>query len=63
MDILNKDKCPECGELVDKGQRFCPNCGASMSGNKICSHCGAELAPNQRFCGKCGTPVEKHLVD
>ena len=44
-------------DRLNSSQMKCPNCGATMSGNKICSRCGAELSPNQKFCGKCGTPA------
>ena len=44
-------------DRLNSSQMKCPNCGATMSGNKICSRCGAELSPNQKFCGKCSTPA------
>lgn len=48
-------KCPNCGEAVQPGARFCGNCGSKLEAQKsVCTQCGAEMAPNARFCSNCG---------
>ena len=47
--------CPECGNAVPAGAKFCSNCGAKMPEKKFCSNCGAQLAPTAKFCPECGT--------
>ena len=49
-------KCPACGEPMEASMRFCPQCGASMSG-KVCE-CGEKVAPGMKFCPGCGKRIE-----
>ncbi|MFP3882227.1 MAG: AAA family ATPase [Actinomycetota bacterium] len=45
--------CANCGSAAEEGQRFCGNCGDSLT--KTCPNCSAENPPGHRFCGSCGT--------
>ncbi len=47
--------CANCGTAAQEGQRFCGNCGNSLT--KDCSNCRAENPPEHRFCGSCGTAL------
>ena len=47
--------CPNCSAPNDAGQRFCRNCGASLS--RSCPTCGSANPLDARFCGACGTPL------
>ncbi len=61
-------KCPSCGAIINKGQKFCTSCGFKLPENlepvaeespeiKICPKCGAELKPGTKFCTECGAKV------
>ena len=62
-------ECPNCGNKVAKGKKFCSKCGtpiASLQGqadnNKkvaevFCTNCGSKVAEEVKFCGQCGNPV------
>lgn len=47
--------CANCGTAAQEGQRFCGNCGNSLT--KDCSNCRAENPPEHHFCGSCGTAL------
>ncbi|MBC7249184.1 MAG: SPFH domain-containing protein [Anaerolineae bacterium] len=51
--------CPQCGNQVPAGSKFCNNCGAKLeaAGKLFCSQCGAELPPGSKFCSNCGAKV------
>lgn len=55
-------RCPECGEELSFGSKFCVNCGSKVKVSDIifCSECGNENKEGTRFCGECGT---KLLID
>jgi len=48
-------RCPACGCENPDGNRFCEDCGRSLTA--VCSACGAQLGAGKRFCGACGAPV------
>lgn len=54
-------KCPKCHNVVNKSDKFCPDCGAplekSASSFIPCKNCNHENPHNVKFCEKCGTPV------
>lgn len=54
----NQVKCPKCGSMADKSDKFCPECGNKMAsaepGKKFCSECGAQMSANGKFCSECG---------
>ena len=50
------DTCPKCGASVEKGSKFCPECGQKMNASKTCAKCGAILNANAKFCQECGEP-------
>ena len=41
-----------CGELNEKGDKFCSACGKALL--STCPHCGKEVDVDDRFCGQCG---------
>jgi len=45
--------CPNCKATVAAGAKFCPECGAALTGG-TCAKCGAELPLNAKFCPECG---------
>lgn len=50
--------CPQCGEPLKPGHRFCGSCGATVApAGAVCRKCGAALKPGERFCGSCGVAV------
>lgn len=63
--------CPDCGQPLRPGARFCGNCGATLSaspaprwesappapGGLACPHCGKPVRAEARFCNNCGKPL------
>lgn len=45
--------CGQCGEPVDDGHVFCPNCGEKASRRLFCE-CGDEIRSDWAFCPSCG---------
>ncbi len=57
-------KCPKCGADVEKGKKFCEECGASMQAEATletikCPKCGADIKKGKKFCGDCGAKIKK----
>ena len=50
-------KCPECGNIVQAGSKFCNSCGCKLPTAVFCSNCGKQLEPNSKFCNECGTKI------
>ena len=48
--------CSNCGATNDAGQKFCGECGTSLS--RACPACGAPAPRGRRFCGECGASLE-----
>lgn len=60
-------ECPQCGNKVAKGKRFCAKCGTAMNeeteitsnqNTLQCTACGVKLTKESNFCPNCGTKVE-----
>ena len=56
-----KNVCPECGQEIEEGMKFCRNCGSKINQEqgeakktKFCSNCGFEMDINTKFCPECG---------
>lgn len=51
--------CENCNMIINKGSKFCPNCGKEVSASrpKFCSECGASLNNSTKFCPNCGAKV------
>jgi hypothetical protein len=47
--------CPKCGSPNALGQRFCWNCGTTLTSS--CPNCSAPMDPGSRFCGNCGAQL------
>lgn len=74
-DLEEKYPCPNCGETVEKGQKFCDKCGASVEAvttsaqsaeeeaKKSCANCGAAAEEGQKFCEKCGAKLEEAVEE
>jgi hypothetical protein len=54
--------CPNCGEELPEGARFCGACGQTMApaatSEVRCPLCRAELPAGAKFCGACGQPLD-----
>ena len=46
--------CPECGASVSPTAKFCPECGKKLSSGNVCPACGAAVAAGSKFCPECG---------
>ncbi len=51
------EKCPDCGNIVDRTDTFCNMCGEKLSFRINCPGCGVEVSDEQKFCAKCGTEL------
>ena len=63
--------CRSCGAIGAPGEKFCGNCGATLSGEapvvpeipvpppspRTCPACGAAMSPEMKFCGECGASI------
>lgn len=47
-----EELCARCGTPMDRGRKFCGNCGHTQPG--ICHKCGASGLSGQKFCPDCG---------
>ncbi|WP_458206126.1 double zinc ribbon domain-containing protein [Haladaptatus sp. NG-SE-30] len=45
--------CGQCGESLDSGHVYCPNCGEKATHRVFCD-CGDELRSDWAFCPGCG---------
>ncbi|WP_266075599.1 double zinc ribbon domain-containing protein [Haladaptatus caseinilyticus] len=45
--------CGQCGESLDSGHVYCPNCGEKAAHRVFCD-CGDELRSDWAFCPGCG---------
>jgi protein phosphatase len=52
--------CPECGSINPDQNKFCRQCGASLT-HKVCGECGAEVAFDRQECDRCGADVRTLL--
>lgn len=50
--------CPNCGEEIPKGMKFCGACGTRMDAMKTCPKCKKKNAFNMQFCGYCGAKLK-----
>jgi protein phosphatase len=46
--------CPQCNFENPNSNRFCQNCGESLT-HRICPECSAEVALDAQYCDNCGT--------
>ncbi|MDF2556758.1 MAG: hypothetical protein K0R71_586 [Bacillales bacterium] len=46
--------CSNCGCSLEKGMKFCPECGDTYI---PCIHCGADIKAGQSKCAECGKDV------
>lgn len=48
--------CPECGSVNPAQNKFCRQCGATLT-HKLCGDCGAEVAFDRQECDRCGADM------
>ena len=53
---VNTQRCPNCGNPISIGVKFCGNCGAKLG--KTCPKCGA-WQTDGKFCNNCGAPLSR----
>lgn len=46
--------CPECGASVSATAKFCPECGKKLASGNVCPACGATVSAGSKFCPECG---------
>lgn len=58
------EKCPCCGNEVERADAQCPHCGTMPVRDKdpageanVCAACGGKLEAGQKFCPGCGAQV------
>ena len=58
----DKKSCQNCGAVIPKDKRFCPDCGFDTNKAKkengvsaiVCSNCGFKSNSKSKFCPECG---------
>lgn len=57
-------KCGKCGAEVEKGLKFCSECGGELDGGEkiSCPECGASVKKSAKFCTECGAPMSFNCV-
>lgn len=58
MSRVRKNKCPRCGNPVEKDWKFCPECEISLS-EGVCPACGKPVEPEWKLCPFCGRKLER----
>ena len=51
-------KCFKCGNIINDGIQYCPECGCRIEQN--CKNCGAILSDKDKFCPTCG---QKRIIE
>lgn len=49
--------CASCGQPMNAGAKFCPNCGKPAAQTKFCQNCGAQVSAGAKFCPNCGKQI------
>ncbi len=68
-EFVETEYCPNCGSLLQKGKKFCSNCGFHLivsSENDLnvvalimqCPNCGNSINAGKKFCTRCGTKIQ-----
>jgi len=47
-------ECTNCKAIVDDGEEFCSNCGASITTEIVCKKCKTINTSDSKFCENCG---------
>lgn len=61
-----KSVCPNCGEIVGAGFKFCPSCREpSLVKRLVCSNsrCRRSVKSDSKFCPFCREPIRQDLVE
>ncbi len=54
-----REKCPNCGDEIDKDELRCSHCGYDLSkGINSCNDCGYDNKPGDLYCRKCGNKLD-----
>ena len=57
-------KCPSCGQFVQNGHIFCPQCGGKVKSMIRCPNCSNNVDElHNTFCPNCGAKLNKKIGD
>lgn len=56
---LNAARCPQCGNAVPSGHKFCSVCGTPIESvaktvSRVCGFCGEKVEHEEVYCPNCG---------
>jgi transcriptional regulator with XRE-family HTH domain/ribosomal protein L37E len=52
-----RDKCPNCGDEIDKDEKVCSSCGYELKKIGLCV-CGKKNSPDDIYCRECGRKLK-----
>ncbi len=55
--------CPYCDEENDEGDKYCSDCGKSLSKVIVCSACKTENSYKKKYCKECGASLSGEVTD
>jgi membrane protease subunit (stomatin/prohibitin family) len=57
--VTAQAKCPNCGDPIEPGSKFCNLCGLDLTKATTCGKCGNKTKPGAKVCGNCGVNLEE----
>lgn len=56
---MAENRCPNCGNIVPEGSKFCNHCGSVMASEIVCPNCKSTIPADSAFCPACRAALGK----
>ena len=60
--IMAEKRCPNCGNPVPQGSKFCNHCGCVLTAEIVCPNCKSTIPADSAFCPACRTAITPGTV-